>query len=69
MQKPICPYCKSENVNIDANAEWDYEKQEWVLQNTFEDAFCIECEETIKHLEWIKEPINETSEPVFHHPV
>jgi len=43
--KMICDVCGSENVSRDAWASWDYEKQEWVLQSVFDDAFCHVCED------------------------
>lgn len=42
--KMTCRECGSENVLRDAWAEWDYESQEWVLQNVFDAAFCEDCE-------------------------
>lgn len=41
--KYICPDCGGENVLNDAYAEWDVKKQKWVLQNTFDEFICDDC--------------------------
>lgn len=41
--KMVCRTCGSENVLRDAFAEWDVSKQDWVLQNVFDDAVCDDC--------------------------
>lgn len=43
--KMACRHCRSENVLLDACASWDFEKQEWVLDNTFDEGYCPDCEE------------------------
>lgn len=40
----VCKHCGSDDVMLDANAEWDNENQEWVLRSTFDDPFCGNCE-------------------------
>ncbi len=41
----VCKECGSEDVLCDAYAEWNYDKQEWVLQNTFDKgAYCNQCD-------------------------
>lgn len=52
-QKPICVECGSENVNLDATAMWDVEKQDWVLAYTYDDAFCCDCEMDNISLNWV----------------
>lgn len=42
--KPVCTECGSDDVLRDAFADWDNEKQDWVLQNTFDFSFCNNCE-------------------------
>ncbi len=43
--KMVCSICKSEDVLCDAFAEWDYDKQEWSLQNTFDKgSYCQNCD-------------------------
>lgn len=42
--KMVCAYCGSENVLKDAWAEWDTEKQDWVLNNVFDHSFCEDCD-------------------------
>jgi hypothetical protein len=42
--KVICSHCKSDNVLRDAWAEWDIDKQEWVLHATYDETFCEDCE-------------------------
>lgn len=42
--RKVCGTCGSEDVVLDAWAEWDIESQEWVLGQTFDQAFCNACE-------------------------
>ena len=35
-----CTFCGSTNVFKDAAAEWDTEKQDWVLSSTYDHAWC-----------------------------
>ena len=42
--KKICKHCKSEDVVRDAWASWDDLKQEWVLDDIFDYAFCKKCD-------------------------
>lgn len=51
-EKPVCSACGSEDVTKDAWAEWDIEKQDWVLQNVYDDTFCQTCEESQK-VNWL----------------
>lgn len=39
-----CESCGSKLVTRDSWAEWDEEKQEWVLGAAFDYAFCHGCE-------------------------
>ena len=55
-EKPVCTQCGSDDVKADAWAVWDYEEQEWVLDNAFDNNFCEFCEDSCK-LNWIKEEI------------
>ncbi|MCB2061022.1 MAG: hypothetical protein R3E09_00395 [Novosphingobium sp.] len=41
--RKICKGCRSETVTRDAWAEWDVERQEWVLGSLFDYAFCHNC--------------------------
>lgn len=56
--RPHCPYCDSTNVKADAFAEWDNEKQEWVLSDTYDNKFCSDCERDIKAAVWKDEKGN-----------
>jgi hypothetical protein len=42
--KIVCDECGSDNVVRDAWAEWDVEKQEWVLRTVFDFGKCEDCE-------------------------
>lgn len=42
--RKVCAYCGSENVYLDAMAEWDVDRQEWVLSHLFDDASCAGCD-------------------------
>ena len=50
---PVCRTCRSEEVVVDAWAEWDRTTQQMILQNTFDNAFCNTCEE-VTSLDWIE---------------
>jgi len=39
--KKVCSLCGSEEVLVDAYAQWDVEKQKFVLNSTFEHSFCF----------------------------
>ena len=39
----VCHQCGSSDVAIDAWAEWDIEKQDWVLRNISTTEFCDNC--------------------------
>ncbi len=40
----VCGTCGSADVRRDAWAEWDSEKQDWVLGSVFDDGHCNVCE-------------------------
>lgn len=45
MITPTCSECHGTNIRKDAYAEWDNDKQEWVLFNTFDKPnWCENCE-------------------------
>jgi rRNA maturation endonuclease Nob1 len=58
--KKVCSQCGGTNVLIDAYAEWDFEAQEWVLQNTFDASVCEDCggETSIDDIEMTGEEAN-----------
>lgn len=39
-----CKHCGCTEVFRDAMAEWDWDKQEWVLCSVFDTAYCNACE-------------------------
>jgi hypothetical protein len=39
----VCSYCGTDNVTSDATAEWDFEKQDWVLNDVNDYSYCGEC--------------------------
>lgn len=39
-----CTTCGSQEVLRDAWAAWDVDAQDWVLRQTFDDAYCQECD-------------------------
>lgn len=43
-RKMLCSECGSTEVCLDAFASWDIPTQQWVLHNTYDDAFCQSCE-------------------------
>lgn len=46
--KPICPYCTSSDITIDATAKWDMKKQDWVVSSTFDSGYCNQCDSESK---------------------
>lgn len=40
----LCEKCGSDLVTLDAWAEWNVEKQQWVLGATYDHTFCHGCE-------------------------
>ena len=39
----VCAWCESDRVSRDAWADWDAERQAWVLGAVFDDGFCHQC--------------------------
>jgi hypothetical protein len=39
-----CTICRGERVMRDAWACWSYERQQWELGQTFDHAYCEDCE-------------------------
>ena len=50
---PVCPYCKSDQVLLDAYAEWDNGHLMWTLACTFEEYVCNSCGEHFNEPNWI----------------
>lgn len=42
--KKVCRHCGSSDVRKDAWAEWDEDKQEWVLADVFDNDYCMNCD-------------------------
>lgn len=40
----VCSHCGSDDVMRDAWAEWDVEKQDWVLSSVYDHTYCEGCE-------------------------
>lgn len=40
----VCGTCSSENVWVDANAAWNPKTQQYELLNTFDHAYCDDCD-------------------------
>lgn len=40
-----CPKCGSTEIRKDAFAEWDPEKQDWVLHSVYDQTICDNCGE------------------------
>lgn len=40
----VCETCGSTHVYRDAWAEWDPDKDEWVLAQSFDETFCVDCD-------------------------
>jgi hypothetical protein len=45
----VCSDCGSQDVWVNARAEWNWDKQEYELMDTYEDeAYCENCEDSIR---------------------
>lgn len=53
-QRPVCVHCKSEDVVLDANVCWNHETQDWILEDTYDNLYCRECEDTTG-IEWVED--------------
>lgn len=43
--RKVCKHCGSDDVRKDAWAEWDEDKQEWVLADVYDsNDYCVVCE-------------------------
>lgn len=42
--RKVCKHCGSSDVRKDAWAEWDEDKQEWVLSDVYDNEFCVVCD-------------------------
>ena len=58
--KYTCPECHSEEVLRDAFAEWNSDKQEWVLHDIYDDYCCNTC--GLSFAEPKEEEVNEHQE-------
>jgi hypothetical protein len=52
--KPVCNEC-SDEIIVDAWAQWDFEGQQWELQTTFDTAWCYTCDGDTKRWSWKEE--------------
>jgi len=43
--RSVCLACKGTNIVADAFAEWDEDRQEWVLRSTYDYHVCDDCGE------------------------
>lgn len=41
--KKVCSECGSEDVLVDAYASWNYGKQKYELDSTYDNTFCNNC--------------------------
>lgn len=42
--KKVCGTCGGENVRLDAWASWSVEDQQYELHETYDNAFCVDCD-------------------------
>jgi hypothetical protein len=43
--KKVCEECGSDNVYVEAYAEWDVDAQAWVLATKFDNCYCSSCDD------------------------
>lgn len=46
--KKQCTECDSEDIVFEAYVKWDYEKQEHIIDDIYEKAFCNKCIDNVK---------------------
>ena len=44
--KIVCEECGSDQIVVDANAEWDISLQEWVTTGVLDEAHCFKCDDS-----------------------
>ena len=45
--RKVCSECGSESIHVNAWVTWDFEKQEYVIEDFWsEEAWCDDCEDT-----------------------
>ena len=49
-----CGTCGSEDISVEAFAVWDFENQEWVLEDIYDTYYCHRCADTY-HFNTLKE--------------
>lgn len=54
--KKCCPDCGSTNVKCDAWAWWNVDTQEWVLDDTYSNGWCDDCEGEFKTFDEVELP-------------
>jgi hypothetical protein len=42
--KKVCSICESDDVVTDGWLKWDIDKQEWVVDDIFDNGYCKSCE-------------------------
>lgn len=61
--EPTCPYCGSNDVFIDAVANWDASISDWSLSGTQDTMSCQTCDKEFETAKWVDvKPKNETAE-------
>ena len=43
----VCNECNSENVFVQVSAAFDIVTQEWQLRSTYDQAYCVDCDNDI----------------------
>jgi hypothetical protein len=57
--KPVCSHCGGSNIFFDAVSQWDVERQEQIMVNTFDNTDCEDCESECS-VNWV--PVEEGAE-------
>ena len=50
-QYPVCRYCGTDDVLVDAYVQWNPDAQQWEVASTYDVAFCPACDGDTR-LEW-----------------
>lgn len=57
--KMVCKHCRSDNITQTCDGRWNFERQSWILSDTWNNYYCHECDGEAK-VEKIKETCRTT---------
>ena len=46
MIKKVCNVCGGDDLQFNADVQWDVDTQTYEIASVFDDVFCVDCDET-----------------------